>query len=126
MVPQTAPIEHTMSLDAARLLRIADRLGDVDAGGSTADKTIHQALGLAGPVQAYTSDDDVARSLLPAGFEWLPPVYSAGAIYAACRRAGVDGDLLHPHAGQWGRTLALAMCGAVMRGHVIARRAAQV
>ena len=121
-----SPDRDTMPLDADRLLRIADRLGDVDAGGSAADSTIHQALDLAGSVQGYTTDDDAARGLLPAGFEWCQPVYSAGAFYVACRRAGLDGDgLNHPHAGQWGRTLALAMCGAAMRGHIIARGAAQ-
>ena len=104
---------------------IANRLADVDAGGSTADATIHQALGLAGPVQLYTTDDDPARSLLPVGFEWCPPTYSAGALYAACRRKGLGADgMNHPHVGQWGRTLALTMAGAAVRNHVLAGRAA--
>jgi hypothetical protein len=47
----------------------------------------------------------------------MDPVYSAGAVYAACRRSGMDGDLQHPHHGQWGTTLPLAMCGAVVRVH---------
>ncbi len=40
--------------DRARLLRIADRLGQVRAGSVEADETIHRALGRAGAAPAYT------------------------------------------------------------------------
>jgi hypothetical protein len=38
-------------------------------------------------------------------------------IYATCRRSGMDGEWPYPHHGQWGATLPLAMCGAVMRAN---------
>jgi hypothetical protein len=98
-----------------RLLCIADRLGQVAAGSLLADVTIHDALGLAGPVLPYTREKTAARSLLPAGFEWMPFTYSSGTVYAACWRSGTEGEWPYPHHGQWGRTLPLAMCGAVMR-----------
>ena len=40
--------------DRARLLRIADRLGQVPAGSAAADKTVHWALGRAGQAAPYT------------------------------------------------------------------------
>lgn len=81
----------------------------------------------AGPAPTYTTDELAARLLIPKGFEWQQPVYSAGSIYAACRRTEMDDTGLNrPHAGQWGCTLALAMCGAAIRGYVLARGAAQV
>jgi hypothetical protein len=63
----------------------------------------------------YTRNEAAARSLLPAGFEWLPFTYSGSTVYAACRRSGMDGEHRHPPHGQWGATLPLAMCGAAMR-----------
>ena len=108
--------------DSARLFRIADRLSKVERGSPQADATIHLVLGLAGPMLDYTTDTDAARSLLPHGFEWTEPVYSAEVIYAACRRKGLDTDgMNHPHVGQWGNTLALAMAGAAVRAHVLSR-----
>lgn len=102
---------------SARLLRIADRLAQVEAGSVEADQAIHQALGRTGTVLPYTTDEAAARSLLPDGFEWLDPVYSAEAVYAACRRSGTIDGLPHPHHGQWGRTALLAACGAAMRAY---------
>ena len=100
-----------------RLLRIADRLGRVSAGSPAADEVIHQALGRTGPAPPYTTDIAAARTLLRPGFEELSdPVYSSGAVYAACRRAGIDrGSLPFPHHGGWGATLPLALCHAVIR-----------
>ena len=98
-----------------RLIHIADRLGQVQAGSPAADQAIHQALDRSGPVLAYTAAEDAAQSLLPAGFELLPAIYAGGAVYAACRRSGTDGELPHPHHGQWGTTLPLAICGACLR-----------
>ena len=112
-------IQHIMPQDVARLLRIADRLAEMEHGSAEADAEIHHVLGLSGLLLDYTTNDDAAHSLLPAGFEWRPPVYSAGAIYAECRHAGMDVDLPYLHTGLWGRTLALAMCGAAIRGHVL-------
>jgi hypothetical protein len=100
-----------------RFIRIADRLGQVAAGSLLADLAIHKALGLAGVVMPYTRNEVAARSLLPAGFEWLPSTYSGGVVYAACRRSGIDGAWPYPPHGQWGATLALALCGAVMRAN---------
>jgi hypothetical protein len=100
-----------------RLIRIADRLGQVQAGSPAADQAIHQALNRSGPVLAYTTVEDAAQSLLPAGFELLPATYAGGAVYAACRRIGTDRELPHPHHGQWGTTLPLAICGACLRAH---------
>ena len=108
-----------MPLD--RLLRIADRLSQLVAGSPEADRAIHDALGREGPVLAYSRDEAASRLLLPTGFEWRDPVHSPKAIYASCRRAGIDGGFAYPHHGQWGRTSALAMSGAVMRA-----RAAEV
>ena len=99
------------------LFRIANRLGKVPAGSLAADEAVHEALGLAGPVLRYTRDDTVARGLVPAGFEWMDLVHSAGAVYAACRRSGMDGDLQHPHHGSWAATLPLAMCATLVRVH---------
>ena len=101
----------------ARLLRIADRLGKATAGSAAADKTIHQALGRAGPAPPYTTDMEVARTLLPPGFDELgDPMHMADAVYAACRRGGIDvGGLPYPHHGGWGATLPLALCHACMR-----------
>ena len=105
-----------------RLTRIADRLAQLEAGSDAADKAIHDALGLPGAVRGYTTSEAAARGLLPDGFEWLPPVFSAGAVYAACRRSGLDGGFPHPHHGQWGRTTPLAMCGAAMRAYAKLRQ----
>ena len=102
-----------------RLLRIADRLGKVTTGSAVADKTktIHRALGRAGPAPCYTTDLDAARTLLPPGFEELSdPIYTSDAVYAACRRTGIDhGGLPFPHHGGWGATLPLALCSACIR-----------
>jgi hypothetical protein len=73
-------------------IRIADRLTKVAAGSIEADRTIHAALGLTGPVQPYTREEAAARSLLPAGLEWVPPHYSGPVVYAACRAAGRMGS----------------------------------
>ena len=100
-----------------RLIRIADRLGQVQAGSPTVDQVLHQTLDRSGPVLAYTTAEDAAQSLLPAGFELLPATYAGGAVYAACRRSGTDGELPHPHHGQWGTTLPLAISGACLRVH---------
>ncbi|TDH57609.1 hypothetical protein E2C06_35805 [Dankookia rubra] len=100
-----------------RLIRIADRLGRVQAGNAAADQAIYQALNRSGPVLAYTVAEDAAQSLLPAGFELLPATYAGGAVYAACRRSGTDGKLPQPHHGQWGTTLPLAICGVCLRVH---------
>ena len=99
------------------LIRIAYRLGQVREGGPAADQAIHETLNLSGPVLAYTTAEDAARSLLAAGFELLPATYTGGAVYAACRRIGTDGELPHPHHGQWGATLPLAICGVCLRVH---------
>ena len=80
-----------------RLIRIADRLGQVQAGSPAADQAIHQALDRSGPVLTYTTAEDAAQGLLPAGFELLPATYAGGAVYAACRRIGTDWELPHPH-----------------------------
>ncbi len=97
-----------------RLFRIADRLGKVTTGSAAADQAIYQALGRAGPVPRYTTDLDAARTLLPPGFEELgDPIYTSDAVYAACRRTGIDrGGLPFPHHGGWGATLPLALCHA--------------
>jgi hypothetical protein len=98
-----------------RLIRIAFRLSQLEAGSDAADRTIHDALGLSGAVRSYTTSEAAARSLLPDGFEWMQPIHSAGAVYAACRRRGTGGDLPSPHYGAWGRTTPLAACSAVIR-----------
>ena len=100
-----------------RLIRIAYRLGQVREGSTAADQAVHETLNLSGPVLAYTTAEDAAQSLLPAGFELLPATYAGGAVYAACRRSGTDGELPHPHHGQWGTTLPLAICGACLRAY---------
>jgi hypothetical protein len=107
---------------SARLLRIADRLAQVDAGTPAADQAIHQALGRTGPVLPYTTDVAAVRGLLPSGFEWLATVYSAGWVYEACRCVGLDEGLPHPHHGQWGRTTPLAACRAVIRAYARLRQ----
>jgi hypothetical protein len=107
-----------------RLIRIADRLAKVEAGSVVADQTIQDALGRAGPVLSYTTDEAATRTLLPPGFEWMDITPTAGWIYAPCRRSGVGPDgMLHPHHGQWGRTLPLAMCGAVLRAWAMLAKA---
>src|SRR3954452_15781003 len=68
-----------------RLIRIAYRLGQGRTVSPAADQAIHQTLNCSGPVLAYTTVEDAARSLLPAGFELLPATYAAGKVYAACR-----------------------------------------
>ena len=100
-----------------RLIHIADRLGQVQAGSPAADQAIHQALDRSGPVLTYTTTEEAAQSLLPAGFELLPATFGGGAVYAACRRSGTDGKLPHPHHGQWCTTLPLAICAACLRAH---------
>ena len=89
----------------AQLIRIAIRLGKVTAGSRDADHAIQAALGLPGEAPAYTSDEAAARGLLPAGFEWHASSFASDAVYATCRRAGLDGNLPHPHHEQWGRRL---------------------
>ena len=42
---------------------------------------------------------------------------SASLVYVACRRTGMLDGFPHPHHGQWGRTLPLAMCWAVVRAY---------
>lgn len=106
-----------MTLDTARLMRIAARLALVDTGSVEADIAIHSALRRTGPVLSYTTDEGVARSLLPLEFTWLPPVFAAGAIFVSCRRAGMLSGLPHPHIGQWGLTLPLAFSGAAIRAY---------
>jgi hypothetical protein len=102
-----------------RLIRIADHLGQAEHGSPEVDRAVHDALGQAGPVLAYTRNEAATRLLLPAKFEWMEHTYSAGMVYAACRRSGRDDDgLRYPYQGQWGSTLALAMCGAALRAHV--------
>jgi hypothetical protein len=99
-----------------RLIRIADRLARVKVGSAAADAAIHEAVGQAGLVRPYTIDEAAARTLLPLGFEWMAITPAAKWVYAPCRRAGRGADgMLHPHHGQWGRTLPLSMCGAAMR-----------
>jgi hypothetical protein len=99
----------------AHLTQLADRLSLLPTGSIEADRSVHVALGLVGPAPAYTCQEAAARTLLPAGFEWLPPNYSSGSVYAACRRSGTNGDRPHPYHGQLGHTLPLALCGAVVR-----------
>ncbi len=98
-----------------RLFRIADRLGHVPGGSPEADRTIHEALDRLGPVPPYTTDKAAAEQLLPPGFEWRDATYAGARVYASCRWSGMDGPWHHPHHGQWGPTLPLAMCGAVLR-----------
>jgi hypothetical protein len=100
-----------------RLIHIADRLGQVQAGSPEADQAIHQALDRSGPVLTYTTSEEAAQNLLPAGFELLPATFGSGAVYAACQRSGTDGELPHQHHGQWCTTLPLAICGACLRAH---------
>jgi hypothetical protein len=109
----------------ARLIAIANRLGEVQAGSVEADRIIHRALGRVGQVLPYTREEAAARGLLPDGFKSeTVPVYSDGAVYAACARSGTGADgLPHPHHGQWGRTLPLAMCGAALRARAKLARA---
>ena len=88
-------------MTSSRLIDIADRLGQVEAGSVAADNTIHEALGRDGPVLPYTREEAAARTLLPDGFEWMGPVYSASLVYVACRRSGMGDDgFPHPHHGQ--------------------------
>lgn len=99
-----------------RLLRIVRRLGEVAAGSPEANAAIHEAVGLAGPVKPYTTDEAAARILLPSGFEWLQITYTAGWMYAPCRHAGISEDgLAHPHHGQRGPTIPLSFCGGILR-----------
>jgi hypothetical protein len=98
-----------------RLIRIADRLARVEVGSAAADTAIHDVLGPTEPALTYTTDEAAARTLLPPGFEWLATTYAAGWVYAPCRRSGLNGEWPYPHHGQWGLTLPLAMCGAVLR-----------
>ena len=116
-VPQYPPDKSRPATRSDHLIRIADRLGSVKAGSLLADITIHNALGLVGPVQPYTTNEAAALSLLPADFEWLDPVYSSGVVYIGCRRAGLDGRWPRPHYGHWGNTSALAACGAALRAY---------
>ena len=106
-----------MTMNAARLARVANRLGELEAGSAEADAAIHRALGRTAPAPSYTTDEGAARSLLPDGFEWLEPVHSAGVVYVACRRSGMDGEFSYPHHGASGRTALLAACAAALRAH---------
>ena len=99
------------------MIHIADRLGQVQAGSPAADQAIHQALDRSGPVLTYTTAEDAAQSLLPAGFELLPATFGGGAVYAACRRIGMDGELPHRTMGSGGTTLPLTICGACLRAY---------
>ena len=99
------------------LFRLADRLGKVEIGSLETDRAIHHALGREGPVLAYTHEEAAARTLLPDGFEWRENTYAGGRTYASCRRIGRVGGGSYPHHGQWGRTLPLALCGAVILAH---------
>lgn len=122
IVVRVISYERDKTLDHAHLLRIANWLSKAERGNAVVDCIIHQALGRPDLMPPpYTTDVAVAQELLPAKFEWLDPVHVVGMVYARCRRIGLDGDLQHPHSSQWGRTLALAMCGAAIRGHIIAR-----
>jgi hypothetical protein len=89
----------------------------VQAGSIEADRPIHAALGLTGPMLPYTREKAAARSPLPAGFEWLPGTYASGEVYATCWQSGMDREWPYPHHEQWGATLPLAMRGAVMRAN---------
>jgi hypothetical protein len=102
-----------------RLTRIADWLGEVEVGSPEADHIVHEALGRSGPLLAYTRDEGAARLLLQPSFEWRDSIYSNGLVYASCRRMGMDGEWPHPHHGQWGAAVALAMCGAVVRAQAV-------
>jgi hypothetical protein len=70
-----------------------------------------------GQVLSYTSHEGAAWCLLPPGFEWIPSTYAGRQVNGACRRSKLDGAWPYPHHGQWGRTLPLAVCGAVMRAY---------
>ena len=100
-----------------RFLRIATRLGKLQAGSVEADGVIHEVLGRRGTVLPYTTSEEAARGLLPAGFEWMAPVHSAGTVYMSCRRVGAEDRYPYPHHGAWGRTTPLAACGAAMRAY---------
>lgn len=42
--------------------------------------------------------------------------WTAGWVYAPCRRAGIGADgLSYPHHGQWGRSIALSFSGGALR-----------
>jgi hypothetical protein len=97
------------------LLRIADWLSQVELGSPKADRTIHWALSRKGPVLAYTRNEAAARLLLPEGFEWRADIYSSRLVYASCGRRRLNNEFPSPRHKQWGRTLPLAMCGAVLR-----------
>ncbi|MBL6459208.1 hypothetical protein JMJ55_28195 [Belnapia sp. T6] len=92
-------------------------------GSAAADQTIHDVIGRAGPVLPYTTEKAAAVQLLPPGFEWMPPTYASGLVYASCRRAGRDGKWLYPHHGQWSATEPLAMCGALLRAWAMLAKA---
>ena len=49
-----------------RLIRNADRLGQVHAGSPEADRTIHEVIGRIGTALPYTTAEEAAHSLLPA------------------------------------------------------------
>jgi len=97
-----------------RLIRIADRLGELPAGSAAADAAIRPPLGLPGEPRPYTTDEAALRMLLPEGFEMYISPGLASAVYGVVTRAGDRG---YPHHGQWGATPVLAMCGALMRAH---------
>jgi hypothetical protein len=103
----------------ARFLAIADRLRRLTAGSAEADSYIHRALGRAGPVLPYTSNEAAALALLPPDFEADWPTTGGGEVYAAVWRRGLLDGLPYPHHGQWGATRALALCGAAMRAHAL-------
>jgi hypothetical protein len=110
-------VEGQAMIISDHLLRVADWLSQVELGSPEADCTIHRALGRKGPVLAYTRNEAATRLLLPDGFEWRTDTYSSRLVYVSCGRTGLDGGFPHPRHKQWGRTLPLAMCGAVLRAY---------
>ena len=64
-----------------RLIRIADRLGELPAGSAAADAAIHRALGLPGEPRPHTTDEAALRTLLPDGYEAYIATGIAGAVY---------------------------------------------
>lgn len=106
-----------------RLIGVASRLGKVGVGSTATDAAIYEVLGLAGPVQPYSTSERVARTLLPPGFEWMFVMHSARSVYAPCRCAGADAEgLAYPHHGQWASTTSLALCGAALRAWAMLAR----
>jgi hypothetical protein len=103
-----------MSATINRLIRLAELLGAVTAGSAAADQAIHEMFGLTGLIASYTTDEGVARQLLPPGFTWLPVEFENRNYHASCHRFGAS----LPEHEQRARTLPLALCGAALRAHV--------